>query len=134
MAEEVTTVKWIMLAIMLLGWTTISLARCDADIVRTWQMERDAAAFKLMSRWVHGTAVQDLHPDILTLTRFEVFLATCTPLASQAGGYLAHLPSGDIDRLPGALFVQYARRHGVHLDPAWHFAGQRFLMLAPLGR
>ncbi len=126
--------KWIMLAIMLLGWTTISLAQCDPDIVRTWQMERDAAAFKLMSRWVHGTAVQDLHPDILTLTRFEVFLATCTPPTAQADGYLAHLPSGDVDRLPSALFVHYARRHGVHLDPTWHFAGQRFLMLAPMGR
>ena len=126
--------KWIMVVIMLLAWTTLSQAQCDPDIVRTWQMERDAAAFKLMSRWVHGAESKDLHRDILALTRFEVFLATCTPPTAQADGYLAHLPSGDVDRLQSALFVQYAKRHGVHLDPAWHFAGQRFLMLAPLGR
>ncbi len=123
--------KWIMLAIMLLSWTTLSLAQCDPDIVRTWQMERDAAAFKLMSRWVHGAESKDLHRDILALTRFEVFLATCT---GQGESYLANLPSGDLKQLPGSLFVHYTRRHGVHLDPVWHFAGQRFLMLTPLGR
>ena len=131
MAKEVSKVKWIIIVIVLLGWTTGALASCDPDIVRSWQRQRDAAAIKLLKHWVHGAAAKDLHRDILALTRFEVFLATCT---GQAESYLAKLPSGDLNRLPGSLFVQYSRRHGVHLDPTWHFAGQRFYMLAPLAR
>ncbi len=123
--------RLIITILTLLALVTTAQARCDADIVRSWQIERDAAAIKLLKHWVHGAASQDLHRDILALTRFEVFLATCT---GQAGSYLAKLPSGDLKQLPGSLFVQYVRRHGVHLDPIWHFAGQRFYMLAPLTR
>ena len=123
--------RLIITILTLLALVTTAQASCDLDIVRSWQRQRDAAAFKLMSRWVHGAESKDLHRDILALTRFEVFLATCT---GQGESYLANLPSGDLKQLPGSLFLHYARRHGVHLDPVWHFAGQRFLMLAPLGR
>ncbi len=123
--------RLIITILTLLALVTTAQARCDPAIVRSWQRERDAAAIKLLTHWVHGAASKDLHRDILALTRFDVFLATCT---GQAESYLAKLPSGDLKRLPGSLFVHYARRHGVHLDPTWHFAGQRFLMLAPLTR
>ena len=79
------------------GWAE---ARCNADIVRTWQMERDDAVTRLLTGWLNGQPMEALHPDILTLTRSEVFLHTCAPPGEQPDGYLSHLPQVTLDQVP----------------------------------
>ncbi len=119
---------WVLISGGIYGWAE---ARCDADIVRTWQMERDSAVTRLLTGWLNGRPMEALHPDILTLTRSEVFLMTCTPPGEAPDGYLHHLPQVGLDRVPAAVFMRYLNQHGIDLSPAGFFAGKRFHLLEP---
>ncbi len=124
----------IFLALFALNISAVADASCDADIVRTWQMERDDAVTRLLTGWLHGQPMEALHPHILALTRSEVFLMTCTPPWEQADGYLSHLPQVNLDQVPNAVFITYLKQHGIDLSPAGFFAGQRFHLLEPNDR
>ena len=76
---------WVLISGGTYGWAEAS---CDADIVRTWQMDRDSAVIRLLKGWLNGQPMEALHPHILTLTRSEVFLHTCCP----GGGTTRRLP------------------------------------------
>ncbi len=122
---------WVLISGGTYGWAE---ARCNVDIVRTWQMERDDAVSRLLTGWLHGQSMEALHPHILTLTRSEVFLMTCTPPGDTQDGYLSHLPQVNLDQVPAAVFMRYLKQHGIELSPAGFFAGQRFHLLEPTDR
>ncbi len=119
---------WMLISGGTYGWAEAS---CDADIVRTWQMDRDSAVIRLLKGWLHGQPMEALHPHILTLTRSEVFLHTCAPAGEQPEGYLSHLPQVTLDQVPSAVFMRYLKQHGIDLSPAGFFAGKRFHLLEP---
>ena len=120
----------IIMVLLIGGISGVAEARCAADIVRTWQMERDSAVIRLLKGWLHDQPMEALHPHILTLTRNEVFLQTCAPPGkNQPDGYLSHLPQVNLDQVPSAVFITYLKQHGIDLSPAGFFAGQRFHLL-----
>ena len=122
---------WVLISGGTYGWAE---AGCDADIVRTWQMDRDSAVIRLLKGWLNGQPTEALHPHILTLTRSEVFLHTCAPAGEQPDGYLSHLPQVTLDQVPSAVFMRYLKQHGIDLSPAGFFAGKRFHLLVPTDR
>ena len=121
----------IFMVLFALNISAVADARCDVDIVRTWQMDRDSAVIRLLKGWLNGQPTEALHPHILTLTRSEVFLHTCAPAGEQPDGYLSHLPQVTLDQVPSAVFMRYLKQHGIDLSPAGFFAGKRFHLLEP---
>ena len=119
---------WVLISGGTYGWAE---ARCNVDIVRTWQMDRDGAVTRLLKGWLHGQPMEALHPHILTLTRSEVFLQTCAQPGETPNGYLHQLPQVELKQVPTAVFMRYLKQHGIDLDPVTFFAGKRFHLLEP---
>ena len=99
---------------------------CNSEFVKSWGVDRDTAVHKLIVSWLHNMPQQQLNDQILTITRKEIHMSSCSSVFDVNDLYLFDIATMDKKTIPPGILKSYLKRNGIELDAKTYFEGKEF--------
>lgn len=99
---------------------------CNSEFVKSWEVDRDMAVKKLIVLWLNNAPQQQLNDQILTITRKEIHMSSCSSVFDVNDFYLFNIGKMDAKAVPPGILKSYFKRNGIELDAKTYFEGKEF--------
>jgi hypothetical protein len=99
---------------------------CNTAFVKSWEVDRDIAVKKLITLWLENAPQQQLNDQILTVTRKEIHMSSCSSVFDINDFYLFNISKMDSRAIPPGILKSYLKRNGIELDAKTYFEGKEF--------
>jgi len=99
---------------------------CNSEFVKSWEVNRDTAVNKLIVSWLNNAPQQQLNDQILTITRKEIHMSSCSSVFDVNDFYLFNIGKMDEKAVTPGILKSYLKRNGIELDAKTYFEGKEF--------
>lgn len=99
---------------------------CNSEFVKSWELDRDTAVKKLIVMWLDNVSQQQVNDQILTVTRKEIHMSSCSSVYDVNDFYLFNIRKKDSKAIPPGILKSYLKKNGIDLDAKTYFEGKEF--------
>lgn len=99
---------------------------CNSAFVKSWEVDRDRAVKHLIVLWLDNAPSHKLNEYILTISRKEIHMSSCSSVFDINDFYLLNIGKTDAKAVPPGILKSYLKRNGIELDAKTYFEGKEF--------